>query len=84
MAVRRVFLPLTFVRLVCGLAGIGAGARRERPGWGCGDRVRAGQAVGKVLIVITLCDPDGATEMLAPRPDFLMVRLPLYGVMLLD
>lgn len=33
---------------------------------------------------ITLPDLDGATEMVPPWPDFLMVRWPLYRVMLLE
>lgn len=46
--------------------------------------LEAGQAGGYVLMEITLPDPDCETEMVAPWPDFLMVRLPLQDVMLLE
>lgn len=37
-----------------------------------------------MLMVITLPDPNGATEIVAPWPDFLRVRLPLCDVTLLE
>jgi hypothetical protein len=35
-------------------------------------------------MVIKVAEPDGATEMVAPWPDLLIVRLPLCDVMLLE